>query len=125
MASAETQSTNTGSTASVISVGGTGGGGGASGGIPGSPVTTAPDLTNLPPDKLPEKPLTLSDQIAANFAMLQGLLGTSDQTTGGGTVRTVPVAVPTASKTWIWIILAVAAIGTYFLLRKKKGQEND
>lgn len=85
-------------------------------------TTTAQQLVNQPSDVSATTGLTLSEQIAADFAALQAISGGSD-VTGSGGPYTVPVPVPVqkSSSATTWILLLIGAgIVAYFLLRKKR-----
>jgi hypothetical protein len=124
MAGAETQSTEStsqGTNTSNQSGSGSGSGSGSSG---GTPVLTADDLAKQTAADVATVPLTLSDQIAANYAALSAILGPSDTTGGGAYPVPVPVAAPAKSSATIWIVLAAAGIAVWFIFFRKKGKEN-
>jgi hypothetical protein len=129
MAAAESQSQSATPNASGESGFYNAGGGGAGTGTGGSnapPVLTAEDLAKekATPAEVPAQPLTLSEQIAANFAALSSIMGNTDQTGGGAYPVPVPVAAPAKSSATIWVIMAAAAVAVWFFFFRKKGNEN-
>lgn len=84
----------------------------------GPPITTGIDAStgaNIPPPSSATNPApSLSDQIAQILAN-----SAANQVSGG--VRPVPVMVPSqSSNAWVWIVIIGAAIGAWYLLRKKR-----
>jgi LPXTG-motif cell wall-anchored protein len=101
---------------------GTGSGSGGGGGVP--PVTADDKAKETPPPDAAQ-PLSLSDQIAANFAALSSILGTDTSTSGGSYPVPVPVAA-SGNSSLIWVVLIGAGLaGLYFIFRKKDGHSND
>lgn len=102
-----------------------GGGPGAtpSGGGSSPGIITAEDLAKQNAN-VTTLPLTLSDQIAANFAALSSLLGNPDQTGGGAYPVPVPVATSPPKSPWLWVIMIGAAFAVWFFFFHKKGNEN-
>lgn len=104
--------------------GGSGAGGqglateGAGGDSPYSsvPVGWSPDAY-VPPAQPPAPPgPSLTDQIAAELALLQGLQNANTGNT--------PVPAAKSSNALIWVIVAGVGIGAYFLLRKRHEHGN-